>query len=62
LTTLYNQGDALEAERIAVRARRIDIGQVTRGSHAHRIQTAKLRDSAYCLIEKPFRLVTKTKP
>jgi hypothetical protein len=62
LTTLYNQGDALEAERIAVRARRIGMGQVTRGSHTHRIQTAKLRDSAYCVIEKPFRLVPKTRP
>jgi hypothetical protein len=60
--TLYKEGDALEAERIAVQARRIDIGQVVPGSHKHRIKTATLRDSAYCVIEKPFRLVPKTRP
>ncbi|MBA7532498.1 hypothetical protein ES705_24724 [subsurface metagenome] len=60
MTTLYEVGDALLAERIAVRARRIDIGPVVRGSSRHRIQTGKLRRSAYCVIEKPLRAVAKT--
>lgn len=59
MTIHYKEGDALQGERIAVRARRIDIGPVVQGSSRHRIQTAKLRDSAYCVIEKPLRLVPK---
>jgi hypothetical protein len=54
LTTLYKVGDALLAERIAVRARRIDKGPVVQGSSRHRIQTAKLRESAYCEFERSF--------
>lgn len=59
MTRLYKVGDALLAERIAVQARRIDKGPVVRGSSRHRIQTAKLRESAYCVIEKPLRAVAK---
>ena len=60
MTTLYEVDDALLAERIAVQARRVDKGPVVRGSSRHRIQTAKLRESAYCVIEKPLRAVAKT--
>jgi hypothetical protein len=60
LTTYYKEGDALRAERIAVQARRIDKGPVVRGSSRHNIQTAKLRDLAYCVIEKPLRAISKT--
>jgi hypothetical protein len=59
MTTYYKQGDALMAERIAVRAREISKVLVTEGSSKHRIQNATLRDSAYCVIEKPLRLVPK---
>jgi hypothetical protein len=47
-------GDALLAERIAVQARTINMGSVTQGSSKHKILTAKLRGSAYCVIEKPL--------
>lgn len=53
-TVHKEEGDALLAERIAVEARSIDIGRVTQGSSKHKIQTAKLRGSAYCVIEKPL--------
>lgn len=60
MTTLYKEGDALQAERIAVQARRIDKGPVAQDSSRHRIQTAKLRGSAYCVIQKPLRATVKT--
>ena len=60
MTTLYKEGDELSAERIAVQARRIDRGPIAQGSSKHRVQTAKLRGSAYCVIEKPLRTSIKT--
>ena len=57
MTTYYKQGDALRAERIAVQARDISREFVTHGSSRHKIQNATLRESAYCVIEKPLRLV-----
>lgn len=60
MTTYYTEGDALLAERVAVQARRIDKGPVTQASGRHKIQTAKLRGSAYCVIEKPLRTSTSS--
>ena len=60
MTTLYEVGDALRAERIAVKARQIDKVRVVQGSSRHRIQTTKLRGSTYCVIEQPLRAVVKT--
>ncbi len=60
MTIHYKEGEALLAERIAVQARRIDEGLVAQGSSSHRIKTAKLRGSAYCVIEKPLRTSVKT--
>ncbi len=48
-------GDALQAERIAVRARKITKKPVERGSSAHNIQALTLDNYAYCVIEKPLR-------
>ena len=59
MTTLYGQGDALQAERIAVQARDIDRGMVKKGSHSHKVQSTKLRGSAYCVIELPLRTSVK---
>lgn len=59
MTTHYGQGDALLAERIAVQARDIDPILVKTGSHSHRIQSTKLRGSAFCVIELPLRTVKK---
>ena len=47
-------GDALSADRIAIRARRILEGKLQRGSHRHNIQTRVLEGDAYCVIEVPL--------
>lgn len=57
MSTLCEVGDVLVGERIAVRARDIAPIRVERGSSAHRIQTTVLYRSAYCVIEKPLRIV-----
>jgi len=57
MPTYKNQGDALLADRIAVQARDIGPLTVTKGSHSHKIQSTKLRGSAFCVIEQPLRVV-----
>jgi len=59
MTTHYNQGDSLKAERIVVQAREIGKIVVKEGSSRHRIQGTTLRGSAYCLIELPLISVQK---
>jgi hypothetical protein len=59
MTTHYNQGEALKAERIAVEARSIAPVMVKKGSHTHNIQYTVLRRSAYCVIELPLIAVKK---
>ena len=53
----YELGDALKADRIAVKARDIDKIRLVEGSHRHRIQFTTLRGSAYCVIEIPLKAV-----
>jgi len=50
-------GDALRAKRIAVKARDIETPYIVRGSGKHRIQSTKLRGSAFCVIELPLKSV-----
>jgi hypothetical protein len=57
MTVHYENGDALKAERIAVQARDIDKVYIEQGSSSHRIQSTKLRGSAYCVIELPLKAV-----
>jgi len=59
VTILNNQGDALEAERIAVKARKITRDRVSakEGTSTHKIRSAKLIGTAYCVIDKPMRSV-----
>jgi hypothetical protein len=57
MTEYYKLGDALMADRIAVRARDIDKIRYGEGSHLHEIQFTKLRGSAYCVIELPLKSV-----
>jgi len=53
----YERGDALSAERIAVQARDIDRMRLIEGSSKHRIESTKLRNSAFCVIEVPLKSV-----
>lgn len=49
------RGDALEAEQIAARTKKIVRKSVEKGSGAHNIQALTLTNYAYCVIEKPLR-------
>lgn len=57
MSTYYGLGDALKADKIAVRARDIDKARYGEGSHRDRIQFTKLRGSAFCVIELPLKSV-----
>jgi hypothetical protein len=55
LLTVHDKvGEALRADRIAIKARQIREGKKLRGSHRHRIQTRILEGDAYCVIEVPL--------
>ena len=54
LTVHDKVGDALRADRIAVRAKQIRKGKLQHGSHRHRIQTRILEGDAFCAIEVPL--------
>ncbi len=54
-------GDALLADRIAVRAHDIDKVRYGEGSHRDRIQFTTLRHSVYCVIEAPLKSVLQRK-
>lgn len=51
----YDPGDALMANIIAVRARDIAKVYVEQGSHKDKIQSTRLRGSAFCVIEVPLK-------
>ena len=53
----YERGDALSAERIAVEARDIDRIRLIEGSGKHRVQSTRLRNSVFCVIEVPLKSV-----
>jgi hypothetical protein len=63
VTTLHQVGDALKAERIAAKARKIKKPQVSakEGTSSHKIQRTTLEGTAYCVIERPLRGVTKSR-
>jgi hypothetical protein len=47
-------GDALLAEKIAVRAKRIDLGKTEQGSSKHKIQPLTLEGQVFCIIDIPL--------
>jgi hypothetical protein len=60
LLIVHNKlGEALRADRIAIRANQIKEGIVQRGSHTHNIQTRILEGDAYCVIEIPLSYFRK---
>ena len=61
MRTLYEAGDNLKAERIAVTARDIDKIRIINDTSRHRAQATKLRGSVYCVIDLPFRSIRKRK-
>lgn len=61
MTVHFKRGDALEAEKITVRARKFGTIFIEHGSGAHRTRRTTLTGSAYCVIEKPLRVVRESK-
>lgn len=55
VTTLFETGDALRGDRVAINARRIDQLRVIQGSGRHRTQETIARDNVYCVIEMPLK-------
>lgn len=56
LQVYYTEGSAIEGERIAASARKIDPPKVCQGIYgSHRGQQTKLKGGAYCVIEVPLR-------
>ncbi len=53
MSIYYNEGDAIEGDRIACQFRKMHRTILGKGSHAHRGSKTAL-DDAYCVIEKPF--------
>jgi hypothetical protein len=55
MPTLFDKGDALRGDRVAINARRIDQPHVVEGSGRHRTQATIARDNVYCVIEMPLK-------
>ena len=59
MTTLFNAGDALRGERIAINARRLSGPRLVNQSGRHRASSITARDNVYCVIEKPLSVRPK---
>ena len=59
MTTLFNAGDALRGERIAINARRLSNPQLVNQSGRHKASSITARDNVYCVIEKPLSVRPK---
>ena len=55
MTTLFESGDVLRGERIAINARRLSKPVVVATSGRHQAQHIVARDNVYCVIEMPLR-------
>lgn len=55
MTTLFEAGDTLRGDRIAINARRLSDQKVIARSGSHRAQAIVARDNVFCVIEKPLR-------
>ena len=59
--TYYQEGDAIEGERIAFQCRKLEIlKKPFPGTSAHRAQAGKL-ENAFCVIVKRFRHIPEKK-
>jgi hypothetical protein len=55
MPTLFESGDGLRGDRIAINARRLSRPQVIALSGRHEAQAITARDNVYCVIEMPLR-------
>jgi hypothetical protein len=54
MTTLFEAGDALRGDRIAINERRVSRPRVVQRSARHNAQELVARDEVYCVIEMPL--------
>jgi hypothetical protein len=55
MPTLFNVGDALRGDRVAISSRRLSRPRVIARSGRHEAQLVIARDQVYCVIERPLR-------
>ncbi len=61
-TTLFDTGDALRGDRVAINARRLSRPAVIARSGRHQAQEIIAWDNVYCVIEKPLRARPREAP
>ena len=59
MPTLFNTGDALRGNRVAINARRLSNPTVMARSGRHQAQEIIARDNVYCVIETPLKVRPK---
>lgn len=57
MATHTNEGDALSAHTIAFQCRKITSQQLVHGTSSHRAQAGKLKQDAYCVIERKMERI-----
>lgn len=62
MTTYRSLNDALDADRVACQARKIEKKPLSPGSSAHRIQKVVCHHEVFCVIEKPTILIRSNIP
>ena len=62
MPTLFEKGDALRGDRVAINARQISRPQVIARSGRHEAQEIVARDNVYCVIEMPLKARPKGSP
>lgn len=55
MPTLFEAGDALRADRVAINARRLSRPRVIARTGRHQAQSIVARDTVYCVIEVPLK-------
>ena len=59
MPTLFNNGDILRGDRIAINARRLSNPRVVNQSGRHNASSLTAHDPVYCMIEKPLSATPK---
>ena len=54
-STLFELGDAIRGDRVAISARRLTSPRVIARSGRHQAQALVARDNVYCVVEMPLR-------
>lgn len=61
MTTLFDAGDAIRGNRVAINARRISNPKLVNQSGDHKASAIIARDNVYCVIEMPLSVRLKSR-